>query len=62
MTEVEKKLYWNEDTMENGFGFQTRKRWDSVQDFLLDFELLEAKIDLDQLYTNKFLPKLKKRD
>lgn len=46
----------NETTKKYGFGYQTREGWENVQDYLIEVGLIDKKINLDEVYTNEFLP------
>lgn len=39
------------------FGIQETERWESVSDFMIEHELVEPGFDVDQAFTNDFLPK-----
>jgi NitT/TauT family transport system substrate-binding protein len=47
------------DTQKNGIGHSDRTGWDSLQKALIDVDLLKEPLDLDKVYTNKFLPQPK---
>lgn len=51
----ELQLSENEVTEEHGFGYQTKERWEEVQDLLYGLEIIKTKIDVTTLYTNEFL-------
>lgn len=42
-------------TRENGFGYQTKERWDELQDMLYDLKMIDKKIDVTTVFTNEFL-------
>jgi hypothetical protein len=44
------------DTQKNGVGHSDRAGWDALQKALIDVDLLKEPLDLDKVYTNKFLP------
>lgn len=39
------------------FGIQETERWEKVRDFMIDHALIKADFDIDQAFTNDFLPK-----
>jgi NitT/TauT family transport system substrate-binding protein len=44
------------DAQKNGIGHSDRAGWESLQKALIDVDLLKEPVDLDKVYTNKFLP------
>jgi NitT/TauT family transport system substrate-binding protein len=38
-----------------GFGFMAYEEWDNTQEILYDLKIIENKIDVDSVFTNKFL-------
>lgn len=42
------------DVAENGFGYQTRERWKNTQDILFDLGMIEARVDIDKLFSNAY--------
>ena len=40
------------DVEATGFGAQTAQRWANTQDILFDLGMIEAKVNIDQLFTN----------
>jgi NitT/TauT family transport system substrate-binding protein len=47
------------DTQKNGIGHSDRAGWESLQKALVAADLLKEPVDLDKVYTNKFLPQPK---
>ena len=47
------------NTQKNGIGHSDRAGWESLQKALIDVELLKESVDLDKVYTNRFLPQPK---
>ncbi len=47
----------SEDTKKYGLGYQSLDKWEKTQDLLYCQVLIDKKIDLNEVYTNKFLPK-----
>jgi NitT/TauT family transport system substrate-binding protein len=47
------------DTRKNGIGHSDRAGWESLQKALIDVELLKEPLDLEKVYTNRFLPQPK---
>lgn len=45
----------NSTTQEHGFGYQTKERWEELQDMLYDIQTIEKKIDVTTVFTNEFL-------
>src|SRR5699024_4063024 len=39
------------------FGIQETERWEKVKDFMVDHELINSNFDIQQAFTNDFLPK-----
>ena len=48
------------DTQKNGIGHSDRVGWESLQKALIDVDLLKEPVDLDKVYSNKFLPQPKR--
>lgn len=42
------------------FGMQSEERWEVFHEFMLEYDLIEAAIDLEAAYTNEYLPKKEK--
>lgn len=40
------------------FGIQERDRWQKFADFLLENEIINEAVDVDQAFTNDFLPEI----
>lgn len=38
------------------FGIQEKERWETVRDFMLDHDIIDEEIDVNQVFTNEFLP------
>ena len=53
------RLLDSADTLKNGIGHSDRAGWDSLQKALVDVDLLKEPVDLDKVYSNKFLPQPK---
>lgn len=49
-------LMQNDYTREHGLGYQSRQKWQKTRDLLYEQGLLGKKIDVNQVYTNEFLP------
>ncbi|HEY7245116.1 MAG TPA: ABC transporter substrate-binding protein [Xanthobacteraceae bacterium] len=47
------------DVQKNGIGHSDRAGWEALQKALTDVDLLKEPVDLDKVFTNKFLPKPK---
>ena len=47
------------DTQKNGVGHSSRAGWELLQKALIDVDLLKEPVDLDKVYTNKYLPQPK---
>ena len=47
------------DTQKNGIGHSDRAGWESLQKALVAADLLKEPVDLDKVYTNRFLPQPK---
>jgi NitT/TauT family transport system substrate-binding protein len=47
------------DAQKNGIGHSDRAGWEALQKALVDVDLLKDPVDLDKVYTNKFLPQPK---
>lgn len=47
-------LLGNEDTKEHCFGHQAKERWETLQDLLYEFKVIENKIDVSTVYTNDY--------
>ena len=47
------------DTQKNGIGHSDRGGWEALQKALVQVDLLKEPVDLDKVYTNKFLPQPK---
>ncbi len=43
-------------TEEHGIGWQTAEQWQALLDSLLRYEAIEAPVDVNQAFTNRFLP------
>ncbi|SHG58694.1 ABC transporter substrate-binding protein [Ornithinibacillus halophilus] len=39
------------------FGTQEQERWQKFADFLLEYEIIDEPVDIEQAFTNEFLPK-----
>ncbi|MBI2134873.1 ABC transporter substrate-binding protein [Candidatus Woesearchaeota archaeon] len=48
-------IFENADTQEHGFGYQSRERWEEMQDSLLELGLIDKKTDTGKLFSNDFL-------
>jgi ABC-type nitrate/sulfonate/bicarbonate transport system substrate-binding protein len=44
-------------TEANGLGWQTVKQWQALHDMLLEYEAISEPIEVEQAFTNEFLPK-----
>lgn len=44
----------NEITKEHCFGYQTKEGWETLQDALYEFKVIENKIDVSTVYTNDY--------
>ena len=49
-------LLYSAETEQFGIGYQTLARWENTQDLLYDLEIIDKKIDVNEVYTNDFLP------
>src|SRR5699024_6142927 len=57
---VKKSQTWLADKYQDDeaqFGLQSQERWEIFNDFMNDYELIEAPIEVEKAYTNEFLPK-----
>ncbi|HTU03532.1 MAG TPA: ABC transporter substrate-binding protein [Candidatus Sulfotelmatobacter sp.] len=54
--EMASERLWTDEAQQNGIGFMTDAKWNTVQDNLVKFMNLKEKSAPSQLYTNAFLP------
>ena len=56
---VKKSQNWLADKYQDDaaqFGVQSQDRWEVFHEFMLDYDLIEAPIEVEKAYTNEFLP------
>lgn len=56
---VKKSQTWLADKYQDDasqFGVQSEERWEVFHEFMVDYELIEAPIEVEKAYTNEFLP------
>ncbi len=56
---VKRSQEWLSDKYQDDaeqFGIQEEKRWESMKNFMLDNDLIEQDLDINQAFTNDFLP------
>lgn len=46
----------NKDTEKYSLGYQTKEKWKKTQDLLYDQGLIDKKININEIFTNRFLP------
>ncbi|MBU1862237.1 MAG: ABC transporter substrate-binding protein [Candidatus Omnitrophica bacterium] len=51
------ELMQSQYTKQYGYGYQSKEKWEATQDLLYEQGLIDKKIDINEVYTNKFLPK-----
>ena len=57
---VKKSQKWLADKYQDDaskFGIQETERWEKVKDFMVEHELISSDFEIDQAFTNDFLPK-----
>ncbi len=47
-------------TEENGLGWQTTAQWQALHDMLIDYEAMAKPVDVEEAFTNQFLPAVAK--
>lgn len=54
--ETERDLIYTDETEENGLGYMSEERWNTIVDQLSQTDNLKKSVDPKSLYTNEFLP------
>lgn len=51
-----KKYFQSKRTKEKGLGWQDASNWKRTRDWMLEYQMIKKKVDVDDLFTNDYLP------